>query len=409
MKRIGIAFVLLAITMLAAPAMAQNYPFESSLLQVNSTTFTGGVYYRTWTLASTNVNPACDANCATKPCTVFYDADALCKTVWAGKGLTGYRGVLDNIANYSPALYGDIFQGVYDAELGTGTPAHTGYYAWLSGPVNNGALDNWFNAGCTGTASAACLGAATSALAAPHAGIANIGGMSPIPPPVPTDIDGDGNAYSVGGVKGTFQLRWDGIQSVGGTTGDPLGYDLYYSKVAGDCGPVGPVETAYTFLQTVPAPAHEAQVPFSAVGMATPTDPFCVCWALRLRFPGNAEGPKTSVYLSANGGCFGTAQAVSLHDLKAKLARLPGPKATVEVGWKVSNESGVDHYNVYRSNLPTGPWTLAGTVPASGRPNYNFIDKTGVSIGQALHSFYQVGSVDIENREAKTPAVRVTK
>jgi hypothetical protein len=206
---------------------------------------------------------------------------------------------------------------------------------------------------------------------------------------------------------------------VGHNTGITASYDLYYYKAPRStylCGGPGPDETQFTLVGGASRfPTNSTAIAYADIGIPTPEPPLCVWFALRLVYPSGTcgAGAKTSMFLSANSPVFcvgpGCGGAVSMYDLKAMLVRAPGPKAKVDVSWKVSLESGVDHYSVYRAYTPTGPWKLVGSLSASNCANYDFIDNTGQPVGIALHSFYKVGAVDIENKESMTRAVKVTK
>lgn len=408
MKRIGLILLGAMILLASAPVLAQSQAFESAVLQTGS--LTGTVFQRYYAPTKAAISPGCSTSCGASGvnCDLTDAAQPACKLTFGAKGLGGYRGYTEDIFNFG-ANFGDNFYSVFDYEANAGTGTHTGYYAWTSGPVANGATSLWNVADCTGTNGSACLGNSTSSNAVaqtntPQSTIGAVGGLSPIPVPKAFDIDGDGNAYTKGGVKGTFQVKWDAVTATGKAPGvAAAGYDLYFSKSSGACGTA---PTQFTFLKTVTA--TQAEVGFAEVGLSSATEAACVTFALKVRFPANSTGAViTSKFLSANGQSFGTSGAATVYDLSAKFIG----RTNVEVGWKTSLEDGVQAFNVLRATSANGAFQKIGTVPAKGTASsYSFIDTLQAPAGPVAVSglFYKVEAIDMDNSATAYGPVKVT-
>ena len=90
------------------------------------------------------------------------------------------------------------------------------------------------------------------------------------------------------------------------------------------------------------------------------------------------------------------------------------PEDHNSVNWTASADDGagaddVDYYNIYRSDVNTGPWDLAhiiDTVPATGAASYSYIDLLRGQADATLW-WYIVRTVDLAtNEDANTVAVQ---
>jgi len=317
-KALLIVLGLAGLLALLPTAQAITYPFEGGMAGLTADpVYTTGPYQRYYTPGDDDVNRNCTVTCGTggASCDQTDPAMKYCKLTY-NSTKKAFRGYGENVANYNAALEdGTVFYSILDAQKVDGGRT-VGLYAWVAGPVWNNSKNTWSAADCVGTTVAqACIGNANPSNARavtgnPPGGALNVvGGLSPIPAPLAFDIDHDGNAYTVGGVKGTFQLQWDAAFAVGpAATGlVPVGYDLYFAKSApsgGSCA--SPTPAQYTFLETIPG--VQAQIPYTAVGMADPNEAACVTFALKVVFPSTLDGKKmVTRYLSSNGTTFALA------------------------------------------------------------------------------------------------------
>ncbi len=414
MKKLGITLVAATILVLAIPAMADLQPFEASVTQTGDLGALT-VYQKYWTSAKPDVSSNCLGACGTNGvnCDNTDPNQPVCKLTYSAKLANGYRGYSDNIGNYGDAAAGTVFQATFEYETNAGAANHTGYFAWVSGAVNVGDTSAW-NASaldCVGSNGTSCIGQASTNTSratsnTPIGTIGKLGGFSAIPVPRATDIDGDGNAYTKGGVKGTFQIGWDAVTSSGKNPGlAPLGYDIYFSKSTGACG-TAPASNGFTFLKTVTT--AQAEVGFAEVGLGSASDPACVTFALKVRFGATSDNKViVSRYLSANGQSFGTAGAASVYDVAAKYIG----RTNVEVSWKTSLEDGVQAFNVLRATSQNGAFQKVGTVPAKGTASsYSFIDTLTAPAGPvaATGLFYKLEAIDMDNSATSYGPVKAT-
>lgn len=416
MKKLGLILVAAALLIVAVPALADNQAFEASVLQTGDLG-AGTVYQKYWTAGKPDINANCGPPAGTcgasgASCQTDSLGQLVCPLTYSAKNAGGYRGYSENLFNFGDTASGTTFNSTFEYQTGAGSATHTGYYAWVTGPVNAGETSTWnaTSLDCAGSGGSACFGVGTSNNSKDYTGtpqgtITKKGGLSPIPAPRAFDIDGDGNAYTKGGVKGTFQLKWDAVTSVGKAAGaSPTGYDLYFAKTAGACG-AQPAETAFTFLKTVAQ--AQAEVGFAEVGMTSATDPSCVTFALKIRYGAAASNVVISRFLSANGQSFGPGSAATVYDIAAKYIG----RTNVEVSWKTSLEDGVQAFNVLRSTSQNGAFQKIGTVPAKGTASsYSFIDTLTAPAGPVAVSglFYKIESIDIDNSATAYGPVKAT-
>jgi len=381
--------LLIALAVLAVGAAnADNWPFNSSAVESGNVGVQ--VYHRYWIQgAPIPVNNDCVDTCvATGYSCEDFEGQTYCLTPFAAKGLNGYRSYDSNPFNWNDQPNGTVFQSLFEYQTASGL--HTGYYAWVSGPVTVGETSAWNAAGCAGGNGQSCLGQATAAnamdvLRVPGGDRLNVGGFSPLPVP-----------RGARAATGTYQLDWDAVTSVGDAPGGtPVGYDIYVNKAAasGNACPA-PNRDQVTFVKTVTG--VNATVTDAEIG--GPAD--CVTFALKVRFGTSGDGPVISRFVSAFGQTFSNSPLSSdVYDITARWLRANN----VEVTWKTSLEDGVRGFYVSRSTSLNGQYErVSDLIQANGEPSsYNFIDTLTVT-GKVTASglFYKIESVDIDDQIA---------
>lgn len=401
----NIAVVVTVALFFIAGAIADTKVIDSSVLEVSSSP--GTVYQRWFTTAKPDINPNCEGACPTKPCDTGVPGMTSCQLTF-NTNREGFRAYSEDLINFGDALFGTVMQAVFDLQVNGGAGNHQGYYAWNTGAVDSADTSTWFALDCAGGSIASCVGAANATNARAITGVPersgavggilrNVGGFSPLPVPRATDLDGDGNAYTRAGVKGTFQIGWDAVSSTGKTVLNAAGYDVYYAKStsAGSCP--APTDSEFTFLKTVTGTT--AEVGFAEVGLASADDPACVTFGLKVHF-GNTSGAVRIVsrYVSANGQSFATSGlSANVYELVAKYAG----KSNVEVTWRTSLEDGVRGFYVSRATTQNGPFTRVSELIAakSEASAYSFIDAVQMPPGavKATGLWYKVETIDIDD------------
>lgn len=413
MKKIStIAVVATVGLLLSAGALADTKVIDSSVLEV--ATSPGTVYQRWFTTAKPDINPNCEGACPTKPCDTGIPGMTSCQLTFNTTRL-GFRAYSEDLINFGDAVFGTVMQAVYDLQVNGGAGNHRGYYAWNTGAVDSADQSSWFNLSCTGTTIASCVGAANNANSRDISGaptssggpvLNNIGGFSPLPVARATDLDSDGNAYTKAGVKGTFQLGWDAVSSIGKTPLTAAGYDIYFAKstTPGSCP--APTDAQFTFLKTVTTTT--AEVGFAEVGLASANDPACVTFGLKVHFGSTSGGVRiVSRYISANGQSFATGGlSANVYELLAKYAG----KTNVEVTWKTSMEDGVRGFHVSRATSQNGPFArVSDLIPAKGEASaYSFIDAIQVPGGVVKNTgiWYKIETIDIDDNAVEYGPVK---
>jgi len=293
-----------------------------------------------------------------------------------------------------------------EAQSGAGTGTHTGYYAWLSRVVVTGETGVATDINCAGSSALSCLGPAKTANVinaggvtnTPQGTIANRGGLNAIPVP---SVSG----YNKG--TGTISLGWDAAAPVNDTSAARYQVNYFVSDAAaGSCG-AAPSETQFTALKDVTGTT--TTVTLAELGLSAGAEK-CATFSIRLRYPDAGGTAVRSLYLSANGqavylGSGGLASAVT--NLQAKY--IGG--TSVSVSWNMTDEQGVDGFNVYRATTLNGNYEKvnAALVPANGTGAYTFIDTLSAPAGRvaAAGLFYKVETVG-STRQAMSSAVKAT-
>jgi hypothetical protein len=391
---------------------AQAYPFNGSVIQSGDVGVP--VYQRYWSTATNSVNAKCNDVCLIKPC-VSEGGQDFCQISYGAKLANGYRGYDQDLFNFG-AADGAVFNSLIEMEKNPLAGNHAGYFGWQVGPVVINATSQWNNNtafDCAGTQNFACVGVSNTSTAKDASGVpsssggptlSRIGGFSPVPVPRASDIDGDGNAGTQGGVRGFYELRWDPVSSVGKSA--PVaaaGYEIYAARTTGTSGTPGSC--------TVPTPVNFGVLPVKTVtgSQATVSDaelggPLganeCVTFALRVRYGQSADGLVVkSRYLSANSqGFFGSGGlSATVYELSAKYAG----KTNVEVSWKTSLEDGVRGFYVSRSTTQNGVYSrVSDLILAKGEASaYSFIDTIQPPAGnvKATGLWYKVETIDIDD------------
>ncbi len=383
MKKLG--FVILLLGFLAAPALAQNQPFEASVIQTgNQGNLT--VFQRYWTEVKPDVSPGCAGACGSggANCDLTDPAQPTCKLSY-NTTRNAYRGYSEQMLNFGSPGNGTVFNSLFEYQANAGSATHTGFFAWARGAASEGETSLWYEPGCAGTNGTSCIGNPGTADAideanTPQGVIAKRGGLQPIPVP----------KASAQGTRDSFPLSWTAVTSDGKAAGAAvLGYDLYVAKTSA-CA--APTEAQFTFLRTVAGTSTTVTSAEAGLGADdTPT------FALKIRFPGTFDGKViTTKYLSANGQCFGRGLASTVYDLAAR--HVGG--TNVEVTFKTSLEDGVQSFDIMRATTQNGEFTKVGNVAAKGEASsYSFIDAIQVPQGQvrATGLFYKVVAIDVDN------------
>ncbi len=313
-----------------------------------------------------------------------------CEERWRSNATTdaiGYLGFADNITNWDGNF--GVYQAAWDAETGTGGADHAGYYAWMAKDVQLADnADRWVGDCQSGPNDQSCVGSANPVNAAgtdvpntPLGTLSPIGGLRPIPVPLPSDVSGD-----------VITLEWEPATKIGsGATAD-IQYDLYYVVKDGSCA--APTAAEYTnFLKTVTGVTTTVNT--ADLGFGAGEDK-AVFFAMKLRYPNTATDVVTR-YFSANSQCiaFGTF-GVEIAELQAR--HLGG--TAVEVSWRTELEDGVVGFYVTRALAPEGPYTrVSPLLSANGEPSgYSFVDRINLRrVSNVKGLFYQLEAIDVDD------------
>jgi len=381
MTKMRLLLVLTGLLLVVSTALAVQ-PFESSVLIGSSTALTGTVYQRYYVGADAVISPGCTAACGT--------SGANCETATASCKMTfnsakqGYRGYTENNANWANGGDGKVYMSLFDYATSA-----AGFYSATAGVVNPGQTDLWYNATCTGTVGASCLGNATVADASTHGlpntpvgTLANVAALRPIP--VPTVVGYDRPA-------GVVHLNWQPASFIGDQTG-AVRYSLFYALTdrSGTTCAIPAYGTGFVALGDFSTTT--ADVLLSQLGQSTAPDK-CVTFAVKLRYPDAAGLPVLSRFFSANGqttflGLGGLAANVT--DIAA---RRIGARA-VSISWRTSLEDGLVSFNVLRS-VNGGAYEQVGSLAAKGTASkYTYMDsKLPVARGPVT-VMYKIQTVD---------------
>lgn len=367
----------------AMPANAAAQAFYMSVVTPQE----GNQYVRYYQTGNDKVNPNCQFACSTpNVCEAPY-----CRQVQYNATAGGYRGYLEDIANYD-GVAGTNYLAVWDTEKGTGG-SHAGYYLFGGGPVSPGQTSAAFATGCTGTAAGTCLaqGNATNAngTAIPQTPLGTlnpVGGLRPIPVPKVSGVDT---------VGGGMTLSWEAATGLNGAAGATIAYDV-----------VGLAKTTCT----PPAGDEFVGAPRRVSGLTTtfnvadfgntPATPACYYFALKLVYPNAGATPVVSRFFSANsqGVAFGGLSG-SVVNIQARMAGRSG----VAVTWNTSLEDGLQGFHVLRSFTIDGKYeAVSSLIPAKGEPSsYSYMD-TALPQGKVGGTgvYYQIQTVDSSEQTA---------
>ncbi len=390
--RRGILVLIIGLLAVSAQLVYAQQSFEGHVL---STTDQGSAYFRYFTAGDNRINSPGADSCTGK--NYVWDPP-YCQALFRATG--GYKGFVDDIFNYGGPVDGTVFNVVYDLQQGAGTSGHTGYYFWGAKGVARGESSLWNAVDCVGTTATSCVGQGTTANAAgtdvtnaPTGAIPPLAGSGFRPIPVPL-------AQVTLPPTGVVNLSWREAAPVG--PGGTARYDVYYAISTGTCS--APTDAGFTFLKTVSGLATAVNVTTDLGANSFPiSDPKCITFALKIRYPNAGTTEVVSRYLSANG------QAVAFGGIATRVyavvARYVGQN-NIEVGWKSSLEDGTQGYYVSRAFTMNGEYTrVSDLIPASGAGAYTFID-TIQAAKKATGVYYRIESLDMDDSVTVTDPVK---
>lgn len=383
MKKLFLIAALGAILLLASSPAVFAQTFFSTLQTTDP--LAGPLYQRYFPGPGAGDNPAqpdinanCPAGCAgtARTCQIGIgpEGEDLCQ-INHNTTNNGYPGYLEQVANFGSTL-GSCHYAVYDTEVNSGAATHQGYYAWVGREVEAGTTWDQWSEDCIGTRTGrTCLGAPSTddwngAVVdnTPQGTLNYVGGLTPVPVALPTDLGGDPGAVEA---NGDIQLSWNAASATAsaGCAADAT-YELFaVTRTGTDCT----APTADEFVSIKQVSGTSTTVTTTELGTTGAADE-TVFFALRLRYPDSAGGtPVHGQYLSANSQCIGYAGfAVSVVGIQVQ----PVGRSGVQIDWRTELEQGTEGFFVTRALSADGPFErVSDLIPAKGEPwAYTYID-----------------------------------